>query len=163
MYGAGDPVLCLHGLGASTYSWRELIGPLSKQYKLILVDFRGFGASPKPNDKHYSIQEHADSIYQFILEHDLKNLILVGNSFGGAVSLLVAIRLCKEERGGFSKLILIDSGGYNLHLPFHLKLLRTPVLGWLAIHALPPSISALTVLKDSYYDWQKITCNQIRA
>lgn len=163
MYGAGDPVLCLHGLGASTYSWRELIGPLSKQYKLILVDFRGFGASPKPNDKHYSIQEHADSIYQFILEHDLKNLTLVGNSFGGAVSLLVAIRLCEEERGRFSKLILIDSGGYNLHLPFHLKLLRTPVLGWLAIHVLPPSISALTVLKDSYYDWQKITCNQIRA
>ena len=163
MYGEGNPVLCLHGLGASTYSWRNLIEPVSKDYKLILIDFRGFGASPKPNDKHYSIQEHADSIYQFILEHDLKNLTLVGNSFGGAVSLLVAIRLCEQERARFSKLILVDSGGYNQHLPIHLKLLRMPVLGWLAIHVLPPWISALTVLKDSYYDWRKITRKQIRA
>ena len=41
--------------------------------------------SPKPPDSHYSIQDHADLIYKFILDHDLKNLTLVGNSFGGAL------------------------------------------------------------------------------
>ncbi|MEP6636308.1 MAG: alpha/beta hydrolase [Acidobacteriota bacterium] len=161
IYGKGDPILCLHGLGASTYSWRELKEPLSQEHQVILIDFRGFGASPKPQDKHYSIQEHADLIYQFILEHDLKNLTLMGNSFGGAVSLLVAIRLCEQDRGRFSKLILIDSGGYKKHFPSYLKLLRTPVLGWLGIHLMSSKAAARMVLKKSYYDRRKITKDQI--
>lgn len=156
-------MLCLHGLGASTHSWREFREPLSKEHKLILIDFKGFGASPKPKDKHYAIQEHAELIYQFIQEHDLRNLTLVGNSFGGAVALLVALRLCEAGSGRLERLILIDSGGYNQHLPLHLKLLRTPILGWLALHVLPPKISALIVLKVSYYNPSKITKEQIDA
>ena len=162
-YGSGEPVLCLHGLGASTHSWREFITPLSRDYKLVLLDFRGFGASPKPDDSHYSILEHADTTYQFIQELDLRNLTLIGNSFGGAVSLLVSLRLCTEDPGRLKQLILIDSGGYNKHLPLHLKLLRTPVVGWLALHVLPPKTSAHFVLKNSYYDPQKITQEQIDA
>ena len=163
VYGSGDPILCLHGLGASTHSWREFREPLSKQNKLFLLDFKGFGASPKPKDKHYAITEHADSAYQFIIEHDLRNLTLIGNSFGGAVSLLVAIRLCGEQPRRLQKLVLIDSGGYNQKLPLHLKLLRAPLLGWLIIHFLPPKISAKFVLKNSYYDHGKITQEQVDA
>lgn len=156
-------MLCLHGLGASTHSWRELKEPLARQNKLFLLDFKGFGASPKPKDKQYSIKEHAESAYQFILEHDLRNLTLIGNSFGGAVSLLVSLRLCEEQPGRLKRLILIDSGGYNQHLPTHLKMMRAPILGWLMIHFLPPKLAALTVLKDSYYDDSKITKEQIDA
>ena len=163
VYGSGDPVLCLHGLGASTHSFREFREPLSQHHKLILFDFRGFGASPKPKDKHYSIEEHAASAYQLIQEYDLRNLTLIGNSFGGAVSLLVSLRLCEEKSGRLKRLILIDSGGYNLHLPTHLRMLRTPILGSLVLHLLPPKLSALTVLKDSYYDDKKITPEQIDA
>ena len=163
MYGKGDPVLCIHGLGASTHSFREFKEPLSREHKLILLDLRGFGASPKPKDKHDSIFEHADLIQQFIEEHDLKNLTLIGNSFGGALSLLVSLRLCEAKSGRLKRLILIDSGGYNLYLPTHLKLLRTPIIGWLMIHLLPPKIAAFTVLKDSYYNIRKITREQIDA
>ena len=160
-YGRGDPVLCLHGLGASTHSWREFRQPVSQNHKLILLDFKGFGASPKPKDKHYAITEHAEMAYEFIKELDLWNLTLVGNSFGGAVSLLVSIKLCAENPRRLRKLILIDSGGYNQKLPLHLKLLRTPGLGWLILHLLPAKISALLVLKNSYYDDKKITQEQI--
>ena len=163
VYGSGDPVLCLHGLGASTHSFREFREPLSKQHRLFLLDFKGFGASPKPKDTHYSITEHADMVCQFIAEHDLHDLTLVGNSFGGAVSLLVAIRLCAETPQRLQKLILIDSAGYNQNLPLHLKLMRTPVLGWLLLHLLPPKVSALFVLKNSYYDNSKITQEQVDA
>ena len=163
MYGSGDPVLCLHGLGASTHSFREFREPLSRQHQLFLLDFKGFGASPKPKDKHYAITEHAESAYQFIIEHDLRNLTLIGNSFGGAIALLVSLHLCEENSGRLKRLILIDSGGYNLHLPTHLKMLRTPLLGWLMIHLLPPKLAALTVLKDSYYDDGKITNEQIES
>lgn len=161
VYGSGDPVLCLHGLGASTHSWREFRAPVSKDQKLILIDLKGFGASPKPRDKHYAIQEHAELIYQFIQEHDLRDLTLIGNSFGGAVALFVAIRLCEQDRGRLKRLILIDSAGYNQRLPLHVKLLRTPILGWLAVHLLPPKTSALIVLKACYYNPGKITQEQI--
>lgn len=162
-YGSGDPVLCLHGLGASTHSWRELIEPLSKEYKLFLIDFKGHGASPKPEDKHYAILEHAELIYEFIQEQDLRNLTLIGNSFGGAISLLVALRLCEDNSGRLKKLILIDSAGYNKLLPLHLKMMRTPLVGPLVLHLLPPKVAALFVLKNSYYDKNKITKEQVEA
>jgi pimeloyl-ACP methyl ester carboxylesterase len=162
-YGSGDPMLFLHGLGGSTYSWRYMIAPFSGEHEVILIDLRGEGKSPKPHDKHYSILDQGELIYQFIIEHDLKNLTLVGNSYGGAVSLLVAIRLCAENPSRLSKLILIDSGGYPDHLPMFLKLLRAPILGWLAVHLLPPKTQIRIVLKKSYHDPSKITKPQVDA
>jgi pimeloyl-ACP methyl ester carboxylesterase len=163
IYGSGDPVLFLHGLGGSTYSWRYMTTPLSGEHQVILIDFRGEGQSPKPHDDHYSIGDQGELIYQFIVEHDLKNLTLVGNSYGGGVSLFLAIRLCAENPKRLKKLILIDSAGYPDHLPMFLKLLRTPILGWLAVHLLPPKCQIRMVLKKSYYDPAKITQQQVDA
>src|SRR6185312_13276713 len=87
-----------------------------------------------------------------------------GNSYGGAVSLLLAIELCKPESPKIlSKLILIDSGGYDLLLQWYLKLMRMPILGWLALHILSPSQSACTVLRNAYYNKDLITKPQIAA
>src|SRR4030095_12319764 len=89
VYGSGPPMLCLHGLGASLYSWRNFIVPFSANHKLILVDFKGCGSSPKPRSASYSIEEKVDDIYNFIVEEDLHNLTLVGNSLGGAIALML--------------------------------------------------------------------------
>src|SRR5688500_5260558 len=106
-YGDGDPVLCLHGLGACLYTWRNLVEPLSQNHKLILVDLKGCGDSPKPRDGRYSVQDQSELIYRFIQHHDLKNLTLIGSSYGGAVALMLATMLCEMDRGRLSKLILI--------------------------------------------------------
>jgi pimeloyl-ACP methyl ester carboxylesterase len=165
IYGkSGDPILAIHGLGASMYSWREFLKEPRpfKDYQLILIDLKGAGDSPKPRDNNYSILTQRDLVLQFIRDRKFKNLTLIGNSYGGAVSLLLAIELCKKENNGvLSKLILLDSGGYNLRLPEHLRILRTPIVGWLAVHLLPPKQQAKKVLRDSYYDKHKITKPQI--
>jgi|GEM_PF-477116 len=164
IYGSGQPILFLHGMGGNSYSWRFMVEPLSKYYQVILIDFRGEGQSPKPHDDHYSILDQRDLIYQFILEKNLRRLILVGNSYGGAVSLLLAIKLgAPGAPSRLWKLILIDSAGYPDHLPLFLVILRTPILGWLAVHLLPPSLQILIVLWQSYYDHCKITGEQIEA
>ena len=163
IYGSGDPILFIHGLGGNTYSWRYMVAPLSGQHQVILIDLRGEGQSPKPHDNHYSILDQGELVYQFIVEHDLRNLTLVGNSYGGAVSLLLSIRLCAENPSRLSKLILIDSGGYPDHLPMFLKILRTPVLGSLAVHLLPPKCQIRMILKKSYHDPAKITQAQVDA
>jgi pimeloyl-ACP methyl ester carboxylesterase len=165
IYGKGDPILALHGLGSSTYTWgklNEYPHPF-QNYSLIFVDLKGCGKSPKPPDKHYSIIEQADLIYQFILEHDLRNLALMGNSYGGGVSLLLAIRLCELDPGRLAKLILIDSGGYNKKLPIYLKLLRVPILGWIAANILPARTASRMILKQAYYDNNEITEDQVEA
>jgi len=164
MYGSGPPILALHGLGASIYSWRHFAGnPKFKNNRVILIDFRGAGDSPKPHDKKYSLIDQANLIYAFIQEYNLTNLTLMGNSYGGAVSLYLAIRLCKEHPNRLAKLILLDPGGYDEDLPDFLKVLRTPILGWLAVHILPTELQAYIVLHLSYFDDAKITDPQIAA
>jgi pimeloyl-ACP methyl ester carboxylesterase len=162
VHGAGDPILCLHGLGANIYSWRHFIAPFSQHYKLILVDFKGCGKSPKPLDTHYSIEEKVEDIYNLILEENLTNLTLVGNSLGGAIAMLVAIQLGKQHADRVSKLILIDSAGDKGNLPPHFKLLRSP-LGTSIIYLAPSKLAALTTLRMCYHDRKKITKDQVNA
>jgi len=162
VYGAGDPILCLHGLGANIYSWRHFIAPFSQNNKLILVDFKGCGRSPKPLDMRYSIDDKVEDIYNLILEENLTNLTLVGNSLGGAIALLVAIRLGKQQPGRLAKLVLIDSAGDKGTLPAHLKLLRSP-LGTFIIYLAPSKLAALMTLRMCYYDRKRITTEHVKA
>lgn len=162
VYGSGDPILCLHGLGASLFTWRHFIAPFSQNNKLITVDFRGCGKSPKPNDTHYAIEDHASDIYNLILAENLTKLTLVGNSFGGAVALLLAIRLSEQDPARLSKLILIDSGGDKQNLPVHLKLLRS-ILGEPIVYLSPCKLAARMVLRVCYCDKKKTTKEQVEA
>lgn len=163
IYGQGDPLLCIHGFGASLYSWRHFIGPLAKDYQLILIDLKGCGKSPKPLDTKYSTQDHADLLYEFILEHDLRNLTLIGNSFGGALSLLLSLMLADAgESARLKSLILIDAGAYKEYIPAYLKLLSVPLLN-LAVYLVPSRLAVRAILRKAYYDPSKITEEQIAA
>ena len=163
IYGAGDPVLCIHGFGASLFSWHNFVDPLSRNYQRILIDLKGFGNSPKPRDSHYSTKDHVDLIYKFVLEHDLKNLTLVGNSFGGALSLWLSMMLIEEQPGRLRSLILIDAGAYKEYIPFYVKLIGVPIIGAAAVYLIPARCMAKSVLKLAYYDPGKITPEQIAA
>ena len=162
VYGTGDPILCLHGLGANIYTWRHFITPFSVNNKLILVDLKGFGASPKPYDTNYSLKDHADEIYKIILEDNLTKLTLIGNSLGGGVALLLAIRLSEQDPARLSQLVLIASGGYEEYLPRSLKLLRS-ILGVLIVYLSPSKLAAKFVLRACFYDRKKITQEQVQA
>ncbi len=163
IYGTGNPVLCIHGFGASLFSWRNFIEPVSQNHQLILIDLKGCGDSPKPPDSRYSIQDHADLVYKFILDRDLKNLALVGNSFGGALALLLSVRLIENEPGRLRALVLIDPGAYPQYIPGYLKLIGLPVIGAVAVYLTPAKCMAKSVLKLAYYDPKKITDEQIAA
>lgn len=171
-YGRGDPILCIHGLGASLYSWRNFVDALSKQNEVILLDLKGSGESPKPKDNYYSTQNHADLIYGFVLEHDLRNLTLIGSSFGGTLSLLTAIMLTERDPGRLRSLILIDAGAYKKALyageyeellPWQIKLLQIPIINYAMIHLIPAKYLAKSILRLAYYDRSKITGRQIEA
>ncbi|HUS10540.1 MAG TPA: alpha/beta hydrolase [Pyrinomonadaceae bacterium] len=162
VYGSGDPILCLHGLGANIFSWRHLITPLSQKHQLILVDFKGSGKSPKPHDQRYSIDDKADDIYKLIIAENMTNLTLVGNSLGGAVALLLAIRLTQEDPVRLSKLILIDSAGDKNYVPWHFKVVRS-ILGAPITYLTPSKLVTSMSLRACYYEKKKTTSEQIQA
>jgi pimeloyl-ACP methyl ester carboxylesterase len=162
----GNPLLCIHGFGASLYSWRNFVAagsPLTANYRVITIDLKGAGKSPKVYGNDYSTQTHADLIYEFIHEHDLKNLTLIGNSFGGALALLVTLMLTDHDPTRLNSLVLIDAGSYVDLLPAYLKILSWPVIGALAAYLAPSKLAACGVLRKSYYDSKKITKEQIAS
>jgi pimeloyl-ACP methyl ester carboxylesterase len=161
-HGDGDPILCLHGLGANIFTWRHFIKPLSANNKLILVDLKGFGKSAKPEDGYYSLQNHADAVYELILKNDWRRLTLIGNSYGGALALLLASRLEESGPSRLLKLVLIDAAAYKEYLPGYVKLMRT-LLGTLMIFLLPARRSVRFVLNLSCFDQGKITEDQVAA
>ncbi|MXS83287.1 alpha/beta fold hydrolase [Nitrosomonas oligotropha] len=150
--GAGEPVLLIHGFGASSYSWRHVIEPLAQKNRVITIDLKGFGDSPKPRDDAYSVYEQARLVRNFILENDLKNLHIIGHSYGGGVALAVSIYLSASNPGLQKSLVLIDSVAYPQELPGFVKILATPVLGPLITYAVPNTFQVKNLLQIVYFN-----------
>lgn len=150
--GTGEPVLLIHGFGASSYSWRHVIEPLAQKNRVITIDLKGFGDSPKPRDDAYSVYEQARLVKNFILENNLKNLHIVGHSYGGGVALAVSIYLSASNPGLQKSLVLIDSVAYPQELPGFVKILATPVLGPLITYAVPNTFQVKNLLKIVYFN-----------
>jgi pimeloyl-ACP methyl ester carboxylesterase len=155
-HGSGEPVLCIHGFGASLYSWRHLAPALARTHRVVLLDLDGFGKSPKPADGKYSIHDHVRRVSEFIRAHDLSGVTLVGHSFGGGVALLVALRLRADAKYAPKRLVLVDNIAYRQHLPLFVRMLQSPI-GSLALRALPATALIRHVLKLAYFDDERIT------
>jgi pimeloyl-ACP methyl ester carboxylesterase len=104
--GEGDIALVLiGGLGATIgrITWRYQL-ELSEEYKLILIDIAGHGNSGKDREK-YTMELYGQDVKAVIEELDLKEVILVGWSLGGAVILEAATLISERILG----LIPVDS------------------------------------------------------
>ena len=154
--GHGSPVLLLHGLGASSYAWRYVIPKLARKHRVIALDLKGFGRSDKPKDDKYSLFDQAELVDKFIKKHRLRNLTLVGHSFGGGVALALAVRDHKRKHPRLKKLILIDSIAYKQKIPWGIALMRTPIISDLGISLIPPETQMKIALGFAYHDKSKI-------
>ncbi|MGI9167767.1 MAG: alpha/beta fold hydrolase [Pyrinomonadaceae bacterium] len=104
--GTGMPLVLLHGFTSSTYSWKDVFDPLSKNFRVIAVDLKGFGFSGKP-DGDYTRLAQASLVAHLLDYLKVERAWLCGNSMGGQVALNVAVKNPHRVAG----LILIDSGG----------------------------------------------------
>ena len=148
-----ETLLFLHGFGESRHTWRFLVPELSKRYHLIVLDLKGFGDSPKNKDGRYSVYDQAKLVQAFIEEKKIKRLTLVGRSFGGGVSLVLAL-MQNDKLLDFNieRLILINSMTYKQNLPSMMRTLNRPIIGYLAIHLLSNKWIAEEGYKYAFYD-----------
>ena len=109
VFGQGKPILLLHGWGASGKSFGVLTRELSLDYKVYVIDFWGFGESEFPKEDA-GIFDYANVVSKFIQNIILEPVVVIGHSFGGRVSLIIA---CEPMVEG---VVLIDSAGFRERL-----------------------------------------------
>ena len=107
---AGDPakptVILLHGLGGNSSNWAFNIPALSQKYHVIAPDQIGFGKSDRPLIK-YRVATYVDFLDKFMSELKIDRATLVGNSLGGWVAALTAIKYPNRVE----RLVLADAAG----------------------------------------------------
>lgn len=106
-WGAGPPLLLIHGLMTSSYSWRYIAEPLSKYYRVVAPDLPGAGRSSKVLDRRYSAAHYAQWILEFVQRMGLRGARAIGNSLGGYLSMQAALK----DPAVFSKLVNLHSPG----------------------------------------------------
>lgn len=144
-YGEGPTLVLLHGLGASTFTWRHVLSALARDHRVIAVDLKGFGRSDKPLDQRYSAEDQAALVAAFIRKRALFDITLIGHSFGGTVALLTALKL-DHGPNRINRLVIIDAPALEQDFPGVAKLVRTPGLPNAVMTATPPELIARLLL-----------------
>lgn len=159
--GQGPPIILLHGFGGCSYSWRFLAPALAADHRVFTIDLKGFGLSDKPEDGKYAVSDQADLVAAFIRSKDLHNLVIMGHSMGGGVTLMTYLKVREDQPDRIKRLVLIDSAGYPQRLPWFIWLAKLPVLSSVGGKIISPRLAAYLVLKKCYYYDEKISEEQI--
>lgn len=90
--GAGDPVLLVHGLGATKVSFLHTVAALAGAYRAISLDLPGFGDSAKPLLAPYHPPFFARAIVDLMDALGIERAHVIGNSMGGRIALELGLR-----------------------------------------------------------------------
>jgi pimeloyl-ACP methyl ester carboxylesterase len=90
--GVGEPVVMIHGLGATKVSLLPTVAALAPRFHAISLDLPGHGDSDKPVGAPYDARFFADSVIEFLDALKVDRAHIIGNSLGGRVVLEMALR-----------------------------------------------------------------------
>ncbi|MBI4676189.1 MAG: alpha/beta hydrolase [Elusimicrobia bacterium] len=155
--GEGEPVILLHGLGASSYSWRHILPTLGPDRRVLAPDFPGFGRSEQPWDFDYTVDGFTLWLFAFMDSLSIERAALVGNSMGGMVALSAA--MARPDR--VSRLALINVPVYVENRPRYLWPLRWPVIGSIFESCMGPAAVRL-IAATAFADRSVITEELVR-
>lgn len=114
-FGSGFPVVFIHGSGPGVTAWanwRLVLPKVAKRCRALAPDMVGFGYTERPEGIEFTMDTWGDQLVGFMDALSLDQVDLVGNSFGGALALWMAIRYPKRLR----KIVLMGSMGVEFKL-----------------------------------------------
>jgi pimeloyl-ACP methyl ester carboxylesterase len=147
----GQPLLMLHGWGASAYMYRHALALLpARGVRAIAIDLRGYGLSDKPSGLGaYSLDAYCADLDALLEALDLKRVHLMGQSMGGGVALRYAMR----NPSRVSRLVLVNPVGLvsiaYLHL---LTIAPRPLIAAIGPRLVPRAVVDLVLRYLAYGD-----------
>lgn len=105
--GQGSPIWLMHGNTTWSYLYRKMIPPMIQAgYRCFVPDLMGFGLSDKPEDESaYRLQRHVSQMTQLIERLGLRDLTVLGQDWGGPITLRYAI----EHKDNIRALVLLNT------------------------------------------------------
>lgn len=89
--GSGFPLILLHGNGENGDYFVHQTEYFSKKYRVIAVDTRGHGHSPR-GTKPFTIRQFAEDLREFMDIHEIEKAHILGFSDGGNIALVFALK-----------------------------------------------------------------------
>jgi len=117
--GSGQPVVLLHGSGpgvSAWANWNKAFPLLSESFRLLAPDMAGFGYTDRVPGAEYNMTNWVQQVVAFMDAVGISKAHLVGNSFGGALALAMAVQ--HPER--VDKLVLMGSAGVSFPITYGL-------------------------------------------
>ncbi|MEM6753991.1 MAG: alpha/beta hydrolase [Cyanobacteria bacterium P01_C01_bin.38] len=111
--GTGKPLFLLHGIGSWSYNWRYLIEPLSKYFRVICFDAKGFGFSEKPLHRQETTGHQLIEFQRIITALCNEPVAILSESLGA----LIALAFAEEYPELVSRLMVINVPIFAKKLP----------------------------------------------
>lgn len=96
--GAGQALFLFHGAPVSSYEWRNVIEPLSQNYRVIAYDFLNYGKSDK-NVDIYDYNIHASHLKELMDRLNIQDAIFIGHDIGGPIAGVFAAQNPQRVKG----------------------------------------------------------------
>jgi pimeloyl-ACP methyl ester carboxylesterase len=161
-----QPIVLLHGTGASLHTWDGWTQELVKTRRVIRFDLPGYGLTgPYAGEwtgegGRYTLLNYAKFVVATLDALDVRQpVVLGGNSLGGQIAWETAdyLRLSQPQR--VARLILVDSTGYpfeSISVPMGFRIARIKALAPLQENTLPRAIIEASI-REVYGDPAKVT------
>ena len=101
-YGAGSPVVILHGLYGSGRNWTSVARSLAERYRVFTLDLRNHGASPW--DERMDYPAMAEDVAAFLAAQRLARAAFIGHSMGGKAAMVLALTAPEKVE----RLVVVD-------------------------------------------------------
>ena len=123
-FGAGPPVMLVHGAGSGGPAWHRQIAALAADHRVIVPDVPMFGLSGMPERIRHPREQIADVILGIMDKLDIETTDIAGHSMG-ALGALGALMRAPDR---FHRAVLMSSPGFGRGLNFVLRMASVPAL-----------------------------------
>lgn len=114
----GQDLIIIHGLFGMGDNWDTLAKQFSKYCKVHLIDLRNHGRSPHAKEFNYEVM--CEDVLEYIEQHNIQKVILLGHSLGGKVAMKFAFTYPEK----IEKLIVADIAPRKYSTDYHQNLLQ---------------------------------------
>ena len=126
--GVGEPLLLIHSLGQSLYTWRNVFAELSDNYRVIAMDLPGHGYSSRPDSFNYTADDFAYIFNAFLDALNIKSAHMVGFSIGA----MYMMRFLSLYPKRVANCVAISPGGITEYMPALVHNMQKPMIATFA-------------------------------